>query len=103
MADFWRLMCLDFQGEFRELVPAADQHLRDAEDRGSLYMDTDLRTRIIYLCDLVRDAPEEAQEGLDRALARWPIKDWSIQHFRWTESSISVALYRGEIHGAHPV
>ncbi|MCZ6796273.1 MAG: hypothetical protein O7J95_21895, partial [Planctomycetota bacterium] len=99
-AEFYGLMCLDFQGKFRELVPAGNLLLREAEDRGSLYMETDLRTRIIYLSDLLRDAPGDAQEGLDRAIAKWRSEEWSLQHYRWTESRISVALYRGEFAGA---
>jgi len=102
-ADFWRLMALDFQGAFRELVVAGDRYLRDAEDRGNLYMATDLRTRIVYLTALLRDDPETAQRTLDDALAAWPTEGWSLQHCRWTESSLNVALYRGEIEYARKV
>ena len=89
--EFWRLMCLDFLGEFRELVTAGDRQLRDAQDRGNLLLETDLRTRIIHLGDLARDAPDEAQEGLDRAIANWHSEIWSLQHFRWTEARMHVA------------
>ena len=100
LAELYRLMSLDFLGEFRELVVQGDEHLRDAEDRGSVYMATDLRTRIIYLRELLGDAPGQAQEVLDDALANWPSEIWDLQHYRWLEGRMNVALYRGDVAGA---
>ena len=102
-SEFWWLMCLDFLGEFRRLERAAHRYLRDAEDRGNFYMETDLRTRIMPLCALMRDAPEEARARVDDAMARWPEQVWSLQRYRWMDSRMSIALYHGDLEGGREI
>jgi tetratricopeptide (TPR) repeat protein len=98
--EFWWLVCLDYLGEFRELRTLGDRFLRDAAGRGHLFLETDLRVRIMHLADLIRDAPERAREGIERATATWPMDSWTMQRSRWLDSSIQVALYGDVIGGA---
>jgi hypothetical protein len=95
-AECYTVMCLDLQGEFRELRADGIRLVRDAEDRGHLFMETDLRLRVIYLTDLMRDAPAEAQEGVHRASAKWPMEKWSFQRYRWIDSTVQIGLYRDD-------
>jgi predicted Ser/Thr protein kinase len=101
--EFWWLMCLDFLGEFHELDRAVPGYLRDAEDRGNRYMETDLRTRIIPWCALMRDEPGEARAGVDDAMANWPEQVWSLQRYRWMDSRMSIALYHGDLEGGREI
>jgi hypothetical protein len=95
---FW-LTCLEALGEFRELDKAASRILRDAEDQGRLMMQTDLHTRLVYFGDLARDDPARARERVDDAIAKWPLKTWCLQRYRWMDARINVALYSGDIAG----
>lgn len=87
---------LFYLGRLDELCRRHGEMLRAAEDRGNLYVATNLRTGIPSLPWLVRGEPEQARAERDEALARWSQQGFHLQHYYELLGSGHIDLYTGE-------
>ncbi len=92
----FRFGALMYLGEIRELSEGLSRSLRDAEDRGNLYSDGDLKARL-FLHWLARDDPEGHRQRLEEIFARWTSEGYHIQHFNALRSLLHGDLYDGSI------
>ncbi|MCA9637964.1 MAG: hypothetical protein KC420_18175, partial [Myxococcales bacterium] len=85
---------LMYAGEIGELVRRLPFALRDAEERGNLYSDADLKARL-FMHWLARDATQEHRDALAEVFRRWTSQGYHIQHFNALRSLIHGDLYEG--------
>lgn len=95
-AEFVALSALAHMGELDTLARRVDEVLADAVERGDLYLETQLRTRFLPLCDLRLGRPEAARAGVERALARWRGAGFQIVHYWGLVNRVNAWLYEGE-------
>lgn len=95
-AEFVALSALAHMGELDTLARRVDEVLADAVERGDLYLETQLRTRFLPLCDLRLGRPEAARSGIERALARWRGVGFQIVHYWGLVNRVNAWLYEGE-------
>jgi hypothetical protein len=69
--------------------------LRDAEERGDLFMVTYLKTDIAPRVLLARDRPEEALAAALEGIGRWPFPGYHRQHQYALRSRVEASLYQG--------
>ncbi len=99
LAQNFLLGSLLFRGELREVAVQLPGLLASARERGNLYFETELRTRM-NLVWLVADEPDEGQRQADEAMERWSHEGFHRQHYNHVLARIQTALYRGEAEAA---
>jgi serine/threonine protein kinase len=92
---FW-LRSLIFLGELPQMQRRLPRLLKEAQERGDLFAETNLRTRIAYLARLFTDEPELAREELRRVMSRWSQQAFHSQHYYELVARVEIALYEGE-------
>jgi eukaryotic-like serine/threonine-protein kinase len=90
------LSSLVFMGAVAELARRTPSLLADARERGNLYAETDLRTRLMTLPWLAQGKPEVAAADADDALARWTQRGFHLQHYNHLQGVTQCDLYRGD-------
>jgi serine/threonine protein kinase len=90
------LSSLVFMGRVAELGRRTPGLLADARERGNLYAETDLRTRLMTLSWLAQGKPELAAADADDALARWTQRGFHLQHYNHLLGVTQCDLYRGD-------
>jgi hypothetical protein len=83
-----------FRGELREVAGRLPAMLTAAQERGNLYFETELRTRM-NLVWLVADDPDEGERQANGAMERWSDEGFHRQHYNHTLARIQTELYRG--------
>ena len=89
------LRALVFLGQLDELSKRLPALLKEAGERGDLYAETSLRTRLSYLLSLMSDEPVRAREELDRAAAQWSHQGFQLQHYFQLVGEAEISLYAG--------
>jgi hypothetical protein len=89
------LRALVFLGQLDELSKRLPALLKEAGERGDLYAETSLRTRLSYLVSLMSDEPVRAREELDRAAAQWSHQGFQLQHYFQLVAEAEISLYAG--------
>ncbi|MCA9659570.1 MAG: AAA family ATPase, partial [Myxococcales bacterium] len=92
----FRYGALMYLGEIRELTRSLPYTLRDAEDRGNLYSNADLKARL-FLNWLAHGDPAGHRDVLADVFRRWTSEGYHIQHFNALRSLLHGDLYEGEI------
>ncbi|MBI3693757.1 MAG: AAA family ATPase, partial [Acidobacteria bacterium] len=87
-------------GEWNELGRRLLRLIEQAQDRGDLYAASYMRTRSLYLLDLVADRPEKAREEQGRAMEGWSQQGFHIQHYWDLVARTEIDLYTGETRAA---
>jgi len=98
----WELNCaqnfliasLLYQGQYVEASRRHASLLAAARERGNLYIETELCTRMTYVW-LAADDPDEAERQADGAMKRWSHRGFDRQRFGHVLGGIQIALYRG--------
>jgi tetratricopeptide (TPR) repeat protein len=88
------LGALLFRGELRDVSHWLPGLLQAARERGNLYFETELRTRM-NLVWLVADEPDEGERQANDAIGRWSVSGFHRQHYNHLLARIQTALYRG--------
>jgi hypothetical protein len=83
-----------YQGELREVSRRLPAILATARERGNLYIETELRTRMI-LTWLAADDPEEGERQANDIMAQWSHRGYHRQHHNHLLTRIQIELYRG--------
>jgi tetratricopeptide (TPR) repeat protein len=89
-AELFLLRSLFFMGKFDEISERAFVGVKEAQERGNLYAETSLRTRVSYVNYLMLDDPNSAMNEIDGAMEKWPQEGFHAQHYY-------SCLARGEI------
>jgi predicted Ser/Thr protein kinase len=93
------LGALLFQGEIREVSERLPALLVSAKDRGNLYFETELRTRM-NLVWLSADQPDEGERTANEAMESWSHQGFHRQHYNHVLARIQTELYRGRADAA---
>jgi hypothetical protein len=93
------LGALLFRGELRDVSHWLPGLLQAARERGNLYFETELRTRM-NLVWLAADEPDEGERQANDAIGRWSASGFHRQHYNHLLARIQTALYRGRAEDA---
>lgn len=88
------------RGELADLRRRMPGLLRDAQERGDLFLETNLRVGDLTLLHLFDDRPQAVREAVVATMARWPKRNFHVQHWYELQSLCQADLYDGDIAGA---
>ncbi len=92
----FNLRALLFMGQVGEICRRLPALLKDVQERGDLFAETGLRTRMTWLAWLVRDEPEQASKEVEGAIARWSQQGFHLQHYWHLTGQTEIAMYSGD-------
>jgi len=95
-AIYWRLWALSQCGRLMALRRELPAVLKDAHERGDLYLSTNVRLRGGFLTALADDDPDGAVAELETAMRGWTFVRISHQHVWDMFDRTQVLLYRGD-------
>lgn len=99
LAQNFFLGSLMYRGQMRRAVQALPPLLEAARERGNLYFETEISTRM-GLAWLAMDDPVACQRHADEAIARWSDSGFHRQHYNYLIARLQVALYQGRARDA---
>jgi hypothetical protein len=99
LAQNFFLGSLLFRGELRDVAHRLPDLLTTAHERGNLYFETELRTRM-NLVWLVADQPDEGERHANEAMHRWSDEGFHRQHYNHMLARLQTELYRGRAEAA---
>ena len=99
IAQNFLLGSLLFRGELRDVAGRLPDLLAAAQERGNLYFETELRTRM-NLVWLAADDPDEGERQANDAMERWSHEGFHRQHYNHVLARIQTELYRGRAEAA---
>jgi hypothetical protein len=91
----YALWVLADQGEVAELRRRRSTALRDARQRGDLYLEAHLSTHIMAIVRLGADEVDEADEELRSITSAWSQRGFHLQHTLALVARVMFDLYRG--------
>jgi len=97
-AQLFSVGSLFFLGEIKELSRRLPLLIREADDRGDLYAQANLRIGFgfSHFVWLAADDPDHGEAELNAALAGWPLVTYNLQQFWARGGQVDIALYRGD-------
>lgn len=100
-AQTWSCFNRLYLGELEELSRLVPGYAREAERRGDLYQQVNLRTRL-GMVHLAADRAEGCREELEGAIEAWMPRQtaFQVQHFFALHGRGEILLYRGDAAGA---
>jgi len=98
-ADIFYLGSLLFQGRIKDVCAQVPELLVAARDRGNLFFETELRTRMNVVW-LVADQPDEGERHANEAMERWSHRGFHRQHYNHVLARVQTELYRGRAEAA---
>jgi serine/threonine protein kinase len=90
------MFSLQNMGELKEVAERFGPMLRDAEERGDLFLATYLQTDVAPRVHLAQDEPEQAIEVVLHGISRWPYPGFSRQHQYALRAQVDTHLYQGD-------
>ncbi|MCB1056505.1 MAG: AAA family ATPase, partial [Acidobacteria bacterium] len=99
-AVLFQLRCLLFLGRFGTIALRIPQLMREIQERGDLYAETNVRSRVTWAAWLARDEVELARTEVEASLDRWSQQGFHLQHYWHMIGTVEVALYGGARVGA---
>jgi len=97
------LICLWFVGDIEEMRRRRPVFIKEARERGDLYLECSLLTGHSNLAHLVDDSPEAAREAATEAMERWTVRGFHMQHWWHMMSAAQTELYAGAGGRAHEI
>jgi hypothetical protein len=91
---------LTYLGRWLELARRLPAHLKDAQERGDLYLETALRIRATYVAHLAADRPDAARHDVTDSLERWAQPGFQLEHYWATVVEPEIELYAGRVGAA---
>ena len=88
------------RGELTDLRRRMPGLLRDAQERGDLFLETNLRVGDLNLMLLFDDRSDAAREAVVTTMARWPKRNFHVQHWYELQSLCHADLYDGDVASA---
>jgi tetratricopeptide (TPR) repeat protein len=99
LAQNFFLGSLLFRGELRDVAGRLPDLLTAAQERGNLYFETELRTRM-NLVWLAANEPDEGERQANEAMEQWSHEGFHRQHYNHMLARIQTELYRGRAEAA---
>ena len=96
----FQLRALLFIGDFSAIDQRLPRFLKDVREKGDLYAEVNLRSRVAWASLLVADRPADAEREVDAAIGRWSEHGFHLQHYWHLTGRVEIALYRGDARGA---
>ena len=94
------LGALVYQGEFKLLAERLPSTMREAQERGDLYLLTYCRIGEMNACWLAADDVASAREAIDQTMKSWSHRSFQIQHWDELRARCQCDLYDGDGRGA---
>jgi hypothetical protein len=94
-AQFFTLGSLLYLGRLGEVSSRLPELLSSARERGNLFVETELRTRM-NLVWLAADQPDEGAQQAKDAIKAWAHEGFQRQHYNLVLALVQTALYRGD-------
>lgn len=95
-AKLYPLWARIFLGQLGDLGTRASLLLNEARARGDLYLETNLRTRVVNMSLLAADQPETARHEVEEGIAGWSQQGFHLQNYFALHSRVEIALYEGQ-------
>jgi serine/threonine protein kinase len=95
-AQTFALWSLTYMGEVVELSRRQALLLREAQERGDLFAETNFSTYIMAIVRLGADDPEGADRGLSRVVSQWSRQGFHVQHHNALLARALIDLYTGD-------
>ncbi|AKU96218.1 serine/threonine protein kinase [Labilithrix luteola] len=102
-ATLFGIQCLYSLGEIAELVRNVPTRLREAEERGDVYLAGSLRTWRSHVVWLATDKPEEGRAQLEEARRMLPQEGFYLQRYFDVDTAVNIELYLGRGVAAHAI
>jgi hypothetical protein len=99
-ASLYPLWSRIFLGELSDLGTQASELLANARLRGDLYLETNLRTRVLNMSWLAVDRPDRARIEVDQGIKHWSQEGFHLQDYFALQSLVEIDLYAGAIEQA---
>lgn len=96
-AELFLLRSLFFMGRFQEIFERAFVGVKEAQERGNLYAETSLRTRVSYINYLILDEPDSAMNEIDEAMEKWSQSGFHAQHYYSCLARGEIFLYSNKV------
>jgi hypothetical protein len=90
------LDCLFYLGNFREYFRLLPELLSEAESRGDLYAVAILGLRYSHVLCYAQDDPDGAEAQLQRAMEKWSVRGFHLQHSTELFRRVEFSLYRDD-------
>jgi hypothetical protein len=97
----FRVECLYYLGDLARFRTSAADGVREANDRGSVYAATTLRTGLANGVWLLDDDPQRARREAEEAIRAWSPQGYHIQHWYGLMAQTQIDLYQGDGERAH--
>jgi serine/threonine protein kinase len=95
-SEVFLMRSLFFSGDFLTISERIIKILKDAQERGDLYAETSLRTRVSYMYYLILDQSKLATDEIDIALEKWSQTGFHAQHYYSFIARADIALYQSQ-------
>jgi eukaryotic-like serine/threonine-protein kinase len=93
--EFFNTCAMSYLGDIDQLRRRVPALLREAEDRGDLFLLTNLRVGDCALVWLADNQAEESRRRIAETMARWSHRSFHIQHSYEASSLCQIDLYEG--------
>lgn len=94
--NYWTFTSLCFIGDLNRLFNNLPAALKNLNERGNLFGETNLRLRTTYLRYLLNDEVENARVDIDEVIGKWSQPGFQMQHFWHFFGQMQILLYAGE-------
>ncbi|MBI4851122.1 MAG: protein kinase [Acidobacteria bacterium] len=95
-SEVFLMRALFFLGDLLTISERVIKILNDAQERGDLYAETSLRTRIAYMYYLIQDQVKLASNEIDIAIEKWSQTGFHAQHYYAFIARGDIALYNNQ-------
>lgn len=102
-ATLFGIQCLYSLGEIAELVRNVPARIREAEERGDVYLAGSLRTWRSHVVWLALDKPEEGRAQLEETRRMLPQEGFYLQRYFDVDTAANIELYLGRAAVAHAI
>ena len=88
-------------GDLETLRVRVAETVRNARDRGDLFVEVFMSMELVPMVKLAADDPVGARAELRAAMARWPQKGFFIPHYWYMQAEMEISLYEGDGNDAY--
>jgi serine/threonine protein kinase/tetratricopeptide (TPR) repeat protein len=101
LAEIYSMWSLFFQGRLAAIAAQVPDLLRNAQARGDLFAETNLRSGLPIIDWLARGDPDGARRECAVAIQKWSQASFHVQHALAEYSLVQIDLYAGDGKSAH--
>lgn len=95
-AQLYQCFAMALGGHVRDMMRKFPQLVKEAYDRGDLFLATNLRVALGMYVPLMEDDSEGAYREVESAMASWPQEGFHLPHCNAMSTMAYIDMYRGE-------